>query len=213
VEKKALTWLAAALLLAVALPACRHRKKRTSEEVHLPPVTAPLPTQRPFDSLSFVCASESLKVDMNGGVMVTSSATIHTFVDAVANKYRVDIVRTNGVKETELFDGDKIWHLYPGEKTAQGMDPPVRHYKVWEQGNAFATGFTRREPLRGLDTLVMRADQSTYWVYKGIVVQSEMRGRRGVVIRNTLKELKENGKLDAGLFDFPPDVKKEYLRS
>ena len=210
-ETKTLTRLALALAVALAVPACRRNTK--ANEVHLPPVQAPLPTARPFDTLAFVCQSESLKVDMNGGVMTTSTATIHTFIDALANKYRVDILRSDGSRETEVFDGEKVWHLYPGDKTAQGEDPPWPHYKVWDQARPFAGGFTRREPLRGLDTLVMRADQSTYWVYKGIVVQSEMHGRHGIIIRNSLKDLKENGKIDPGVFSLSPGTAKEFLRS
>ena len=211
-EKKTLARLVLAIAVAAGAAACR-RGKTKSEEAHLPQVLAPLPTARPFDTLSFVEASESIRIDMNGSVHVTSTSTIHTFVNAVENKYRIDVVHADGRRETHLFDGEKIWHLYPGQKVATAENPPTPGYRVWEQGKAYASGYTRREPLRGLDTLVMRAGQSTYWVYKGLVVQSEMHGQGGLVIRNTLQDLKENVKLDPGLFALPPGTRKVILTS
>ena len=93
-----------------------------------------------------------------------------------------------------------------------GLDPPWPKYKVWDEGKPYVTAFVRREPLRGVEVNVMKTDQSTFWVYKGVVLQSDLRSR-DIVIRSTLQDLQEDAPVDPSSFEVPARYKRLDLDS
>jgi hypothetical protein len=49
----------------------------------------------------------------------------------------------------------------------------------------------------------MKTDQSTFWIYKGVIVQSDLRSKN-IVVRNSLQDLAEEDPApDPSLFDIP----------
>lgn len=203
--------LVSALLAGALIPACRRPSDPESvaaEEAHSLRV-ADHPASRPFRTLKLRWATEVLRLEAPGESVLQSSGTTTTVIDAVANKFRMELkpASEGGQGQLIIFDGKKFWTVYPEHRVASAEPPPWKDYKVWDQGRPYVRAFVRKESLRGLEVNVMKADKSTFWIYKGVIVQSDRRSR-DLVIRNVLQDIREDEPVDPEVFEIPAGYRR-----